>query len=92
MQNARIQKTVANARVRNTLPNSRAYNYSQVHAKLRSPFVNSHIDETNVDRVTTITTTGGGSPIGLLLALTYTIITSTTTVVKGGYGPHARIR
>lgn len=93
MPNARIQTTVANAGVRGTIPAARTSS-DLSRARAVSPFVNSRISESNVTTVVTTTVmTGGGIPIGLLLALTYASTSTSTAVTSpGGYGPHAYIR
>ncbi len=92
MPNARIQSKVANAGLRNVTPAAKT-SFSQLsHGRAKSPSMNSRVSESNVNRVTTTTVYTGGNSIGLLLSLTYSTVTTTTTVVSGGYGPHARIK
>lgn len=91
MPNARVQSTGASGRAGNITPAARPSDSQLAHGRAFSPFVNSRISESNTDTITNVTSTTGGRVIGLLLSLTYSTVTSTTTVVKGGYGPHARI-
>ena len=64
------------SRISNSSPNSR----------LGSSLVNTRIQTSNVSLSTAAS--GTGSPIGLLLALTYA---GTNTTTSGGSGPHSRI-
>lgn len=67
------------SRIQNSIPNSRTTN----------DIPNSRISYSNVSSSTTLSSTTTGTPIGLLLSLTYSA--DQTTLNPGGFGPYSRI-
>ncbi len=87
----RIIEQKPNLRVSNFTPKSRAYE-NIPSMKVKSLIPSGKMAKSDSIETTVVTTISQGSPIGLLLALTYAnnIITSVTTY-SGGLSPNAKI-